>query len=143
MRKGVKKMKAYMEKMKKNDDELMKRLCQDIYIIYKTLNTPRSIMYSGTLQHSQGRQTSYNISQIENKDVRPNKIEDFDSIDSLDDFNSFDSINMNHTTPKQKEIMRQVSQKVPYKENDSFTQINNLSYDNYDEKSLEENELFR
>jgi len=48
------------------DDVFYKTLADDLYITYKTFNKDNAGMYSGSRHHSQGRQTSYNISKIDN-----------------------------------------------------------------------------
>jgi len=60
---------GFMEEMKKFmtdhnllDDKIMKNLCDDIYICYRTLGTKFGAMYVTARQSSQGTQRGYNVS---------------------------------------------------------------------------------
>ena len=66
-----KQMQTYITQMKKymsdNDllqDEMMKSLCDDIYIVIRTYNTEYGNMYACARSNSNGRETSYNVNSI-------------------------------------------------------------------------------
>lgn len=49
----------YMDKNKLTEDPILTMLCDDIYITYRTFNTPLGTMYSSSRQESNGRQHNY------------------------------------------------------------------------------------
>lgn len=51
----------------KDKKQFIKVLMDDLYVSYKTMNTSRSHMYSCARQTSQGRQYSYNVTNIEDE----------------------------------------------------------------------------
>ena len=55
-------MKEYMKTNEMTDDKLMKNLCDDIAIVYRTLGTKYGQMYSCARQTSQGSQRLHNVS---------------------------------------------------------------------------------
>ena len=66
-----KQMQAYITQMKKymtdNDlleDEMMKSLCDDIFIVIRTYGTEYGNMYACARSNSNGRETSYNVNSI-------------------------------------------------------------------------------
>ena len=52
----------------KKEEIFYKILCDDIYITYKTIETKKANLYSTARQNSQGRQRTYNITEIEYED---------------------------------------------------------------------------
>lgn len=70
----IEEMKKYMEDNDLKNDKLMKNLCDDIYICYRTFGTKFGAMYTTARQTSQGTQRCYNVSHtpdIIDDDVRP------------------------------------------------------------------------
>ena len=60
-------MKEYMKTNEMTDDKLMKNLCDDIAIVYRTLGTKYGQMYSCARQTSQGSQRLHNVSDTPDK----------------------------------------------------------------------------
>lgn len=118
-------IKDYIDKNMLDDDLFYKTLCDDLYITYKTFGKDNAGMYSGSRHHSQGRQTSYNISKIDNdenglpfltpmkrlkgnvflQNFNNNSDEDSDLDHNLD--STF--LNETNTTPTQRKLMTFVS----------------------------------
>jgi uncharacterized protein YegL len=62
-------MKKYMVETDQMNDPFMKNLCDDIYIVYRTIGTVYSDMYSSARHTSQGRQQSYNVNSINEEEL--------------------------------------------------------------------------
>jgi len=62
LRDFIEEMKKYMEENNLETDKLMKNLCDDIYICYRTFGTKFETMYACARQTSQGTQRCYNVS---------------------------------------------------------------------------------
>jgi hypothetical protein len=62
LRDFIEEMKKYMEENDLETDKLMKNLCDDIYICYRTFGTKFETMYACARQTSQGTQRCYNVS---------------------------------------------------------------------------------
>jgi hypothetical protein len=58
----IEEMKKYMQENDFENDKLMKNLCDDIYLCYRTIGTKFEIMYACARQTSQGTQRCYNVS---------------------------------------------------------------------------------
>ena len=132
------------------ENDFYKNLYNDIYITLKTFGKRKAAMYSGSRQHSQGRQTSCNISQIDDIDntiqnykklrrtsnfiKKYNSDSDNDNNYSDDDNNTTifsllnTTINKSNTTPKILKLMRNISTGIYNKE----LEINNENIDNND-----------
>lgn len=57
----TKEMKSYMHENGLTDDLLMKNLCDDMVIVYRTLGTRVGFMYSNARQTSQGTERAFNV----------------------------------------------------------------------------------
>jgi hypothetical protein len=66
-------MKKYMVENNMDDDKIMKSLCDDIYISYKTFDTRFGSMYITSRQTSQGTQRCYTVSTPEKNNSPSNK----------------------------------------------------------------------
>jgi hypothetical protein len=60
--KFIEEMKSYMKDNGLDDDKLLKNLCDDIYISYRTFGTRFAAMYNNARQTSQGAQRCYTVS---------------------------------------------------------------------------------
>lgn len=60
-------MKKYMNDNNLNNDGIMKNLCDDIYISYRTFGTKFGAMYTVARQNSQGTQRVYTVSYTPNE----------------------------------------------------------------------------
>jgi hypothetical protein len=58
----IQEMKQYMQDNGLNDDKIMKNLCDDIYISYRTFGTRYGAMFNNARQTSQGTQRCYTVS---------------------------------------------------------------------------------
>jgi hypothetical protein len=61
LRNFIEEMKNYMKEYNMNDDKFMKKLCDDIYICYKTFGNKFEIMYTSARETSQGTQRCYTV----------------------------------------------------------------------------------
>jgi uncharacterized protein YegL len=68
LRTFIEEMKKYMVQNNMDDDKIMKSLCDDIYISYKTFNTKYGTMYVASRQTSNGNQRCYNVSHTPEND---------------------------------------------------------------------------
>jgi len=59
-------IKKYMTDNNLNEDKILKNLCDDIYICYRTFGTKFGTMYCTARQTSQGTQRGYTTSSVEN-----------------------------------------------------------------------------
>jgi predicted CopG family antitoxin len=62
MKEFMKEMKEYMKEIKELNDPLIKNLCDDIVITYRTLGTQFGPMYSSSRQTTQGEERLHNVS---------------------------------------------------------------------------------
>jgi len=69
LKKFIEEMKDYIAKHNLNDDKFLKNLCDDIYIVYRTLGTMYAAMYTVARQTSQGTQRCYTVSQTPDDDT--------------------------------------------------------------------------
>ena len=120
-------LKDYIDKNMLEDDVFYKTLADDLYITYKTFGKDNAGMYSGSRHHSQGRQTSYNVSKIHNRVnglsfFTPMKrlngnifLQNFNNNNSSDEDSDLEHtldtslLNETNTTPTQRKLMTFVS----------------------------------
>ena len=57
-------LKGYMKRTNQECNEFLKTLTDDIYILLKTFGTEYGIMYSATRHNTQGRECSYNVTEL-------------------------------------------------------------------------------
>lgn len=62
-------MREYMRQSGLLDDPFMKTLCDDLFVVYSTMDRKYGLMYSVARQTSQGRQQTYNISTPVHADI--------------------------------------------------------------------------
>ena len=105
-----KQMLDYMKINELQEDCFMKGLCDDIYIAIRKIGTLRLQMYVGARETSQGRQQTYNVTDIEFDD-------DYDTRDDNDNnLASYllqqSSTNKTYSTPTVINTMRTMSSKI-------------------------------
>ena len=61
-------LKTFMEKNNLKEDDFYNTIYNDISITLQTFGGEKAAMYSGARCHSQGRQASYNVSQVDDED---------------------------------------------------------------------------
>jgi hypothetical protein len=88
-----------------NDNDLLKSLHDDLWIVLNTEGTKLSKMFLTARSNSNGKQLSYNINKIPN-----NKYKNFTF--QFDDILTREPLNKMNSTPKQVEIMRSCSQPI-------------------------------
>ena len=111
----------YMEENKLQEDDFYKTLYADIYITKQTFGSARAAMYSGARQVSQGRERSYNITQIDASDIprfyRHNHLRRQQAFTFEDDEDDdvpppalmMPSVSRTNTSARQASLMRQCS----------------------------------
>ena len=65
-------LKTFMEKNNLKEDDFYNTIYNDISITMQTFGREKAAMYSGARCHSQGRQASYNVSQVDEDDDHKN-----------------------------------------------------------------------
>jgi hypothetical protein len=128
MKEIVAEMKAYM---KESNDALIKNLCDDIVITYRTLGTQFGHMYSCSRQTSQGEERLYNVSDTprfkpsrawHSQNVFEEEEELLNNNISLDDF--MDSHDVSEETPyylgRVATVMRSVTGEGEEEEDEEF-----------------------
>jgi len=106
-----KKIEAYSEKQQEQqenqeDKDYLKQLQDDLYISCKTLKSQNALLYTVTRQNAQGRECSYNMTQIEREDAMQ------DDEDDDDDKNYVlckRGVSNAYTSNSQRQVMRGVS----------------------------------
>jgi uncharacterized protein YegL len=101
-------LKKYMEDNQLEEDILLKNLCDDIYICYRTFGTNYGFMFCNARECSQGQQRAYTATQLpddtceyvtgiyrQNAILRSNGIEDFEYVDEEDGILSIDELQHN------------------------------------------------
>jgi hypothetical protein len=107
-------LKIYMNECNLNDNDLLKSLHDDLWIVLNTEGTKLSKMFLTARSNSNGKQLSYNINKIPN-----NKYKNFTF--QFDDILTREPLNKMNSTPKQVEIMRSCSQPIEeYDDNDEY-----------------------
>ena len=67
-------LKTFMEKNHLKEDDFYNTIYNDISITLQTFGREKAAMYSGARCHSQGRQASYNVSQVDDEDEDDHRI---------------------------------------------------------------------
>ena len=97
------KLKKYMNENNLDDDVFLKSLHDDLWLVLNTEGTKFNKMFLTARSNSNGKQLSYNINKVPNKNIGFH-------------FNSFllsrEPVNKMNSTPKQLEIMRSCSQPI-------------------------------
>jgi uncharacterized protein YegL len=116
--------------------DYLKQLCDDLYICEKTLLSRNALLYTVTRQNAQARETSYNMTQIDDYDIMPIQRQNAfnfqdndgynDEEDEEDDAYEISACPVNRTSSShgQQEVMRACSNKVDtnYYEQESQSQ---------------------
>jgi hypothetical protein len=114
------KLRKYMTETNKMDDSMLKQLCDDLSIAYKTLGTENGRLLSSARQSGQGRQKSRNVSSPMHREITPL----YNNPDREDDFTQWHNRNeidayipsenpiSCYATPQATQTMRSMSQ--PY-----------------------------
>jgi len=112
-------MKEYMKTNEMSDDKLMKNLCDDIAIVYRTIGTKYGQMYSYARQTSQGSERLHNVSDTPRPvrlfgNMTPSKPKNIFGFDVDDDVMDEHTISDELSTPYYSEevatVMRLVSE---------------------------------
>jgi hypothetical protein len=74
-------LKEYMKTMEMDNDSLLKNLCDDIAIVYRTIGTRYGQMYSCSRQTSQGNERLYNVSDTPRRAFWEEEDDDDEEID--------------------------------------------------------------
>jgi hypothetical protein len=102
-----KKIEAYSEKQEEQEDkDYLKQLQDDLYISCKTLKSQNALLYTVARQNAQGRESSYNMTQIEREDAMQYEDENEDENYTL----CKKGISRAYTTNTQMQVMRGVSE---------------------------------
>jgi len=106
-----KKIEAYSEKQENQEDkDYLKQLQDDLYISCKTLKSQNALLYTVARQNAQGRECSYNMTQIERRDEM--QYEDEEENEEHDDKNYVlckRGVSNAYTSNSQRQVMRGVS----------------------------------
>ena len=133
----------YMEENKLQEDDFYKTLYADIYITKQTFGSARAAMYSGARQVSQGRERSYNITQIDASDQprqRPRlhrhnhlrrqqafTFEDDEEDDAPPPALMMPSLSRTNTSARQASLMRQCSAGTTCRDLDEYIVVPNTT----------------
>ena len=102
-----KKIEAYSEKQEEQEEkDYLKQLQDDLYISCKTLKSQNALLYTVARQNAQGRESSYNMTQIEREDAMQYEDENEDENYTL----CKKGISRAYTTNTQMQVMRGVSE---------------------------------
>jgi predicted house-cleaning noncanonical NTP pyrophosphatase (MazG superfamily) len=122
----IEEIKKYMADNTLEDNKILKNLCDDIYICYRTFGTKFGTMYCTARQTSQGSQRQYTASESSTVDLyqqaipvlqrhtRQRPVEPFPyQIDlSILQHNVSDFIETPYLTPQASQVMREISRSV-------------------------------
>ena len=104
-----KKIEAYSEKQEEQEEkDYLKQLQDDLYISCKTLKSQNALLYTVARQNAQGRESSYNMTQIEREDAMQYEDENENENYTL----CKKGISRAYTTNTQMQVMRGVSEGV-------------------------------
>ena len=111
--------------------KMLKLLCDDLYVCYKTIDTPFSQMFSSARQSSQGRQTTYSVSIPVNIDDIINDEEDTQLYDNNPTLRRHRR--NRSTTPRRNTVWRDVGGTIEDEEtnDDSATTIVDTNFAGY------------
>ena len=104
-----KEIEAYSSTQEEDNKSYLKQLTDDLYISEKTLHSDKALLYTTVRQNAQGRETSYNMTQIDKPSLRKQPAYNVQQ-DVDDDYNvAVNPLSRAYTSSTQAQVMRSCS----------------------------------